>query len=164
MQRVVGTGYREVIEAGFDLIPPGIRERLTHTHFLCGVDPAYVGLHKYGDTGDGRSYSETAHVAFGRWHMPHRSAADRITTVVLPVLVRPHTIVHELGHVLDEQLQFDHVAEPVTAYAQSNRLEAFAEAFTAWCMPTYAPWAPAIFEEDPDTPALFLSLAERRSP
>jgi len=41
-------------------------------------------------------------------------------------------VVHELGHVLDEVLNFEWIAAPITKYAESNRCEAFAEAFVGY--------------------------------
>lgn len=53
--------------------------------------------------------------------------------VVAHRLHRPSALVHELGHALEDYLEIDHVAEPVSEYATTNRVEAFAEAFTVWC-------------------------------
>jgi hypothetical protein len=99
--------------------------------FLCGVDPRFAGLHRFDETDDGRSYGATAHCVYPH-HQLHMSAARRRTTIVLPEPAPPWVIVHEYGHALHEALNFDHDATPVTAYAQTNRFEAFAEAFTAY--------------------------------
>lgn len=160
MRRLVGAGHREAIQAGLTFIPSGIRSLLSGTHFLCGVDPVFVGLHSYEDTGDGRSYSNTAHCAYP-FHQSAVARADRVTTIVLPQPVEPWVIVHELGHVLDERLGFDFTPTPVTAYAETHRMEAFAEAFTAWCIPCYSPWAAEIFQRNQATPALFNDLERR---
>lgn len=58
----------------------------------------------------------------------------RVTTVVLPTneAFDPEVIVHELGHVLHEQLRFEPHAAAVTPYAKTDRWEAFAEAFRLW--------------------------------
>ena len=130
MYRVTGLGYSELISYAFGIIPKGIVDKIRYTHFLCGVDPVYVGLHSYVDTKDNRSYCNTAHVAY-----PYHQSLPKYlqhTTVVLPNLVSLDVIVHELGHVLDESLGFRHTAEPVTEYAKVDRGEAFAEAFTSW--------------------------------
>jgi hypothetical protein len=158
VKRLVGAGFRDCIQAGLELMPSPIRERFRGVHFLCGVDPLFVGLHDEEVTTDGRSYRDTAHVCYGRWHMPHMHLADRVTTVALPAPVEPWVIVHELGHVLDEQLEFAFTPKPVTDYAETHRMEAFAEAFTAWCIPWYAPWSDGILYRDEQTVALFRGL------
>lgn len=134
MKRISGSGYNEAISTAFDMLPGWLAELLTDTHFLCGVNPVFAGLHSSETAEDGRSYSNTAHAAF-RHH-----TADGSTTVVLPVVVPPWVVIHELGHVLDELLGWPPVPEPITKYAQTNRLEAFAEAFTKAHVPGYADW------------------------
>ena len=132
MNRVPNQAYAEVIGEALSVIPDRIRERLSGVHFVCGVDPAFVGLHQYDKTsvGDSRPYSETAHCCY--WWNLNRPASDRPTTIVLPKLPAPWVVVHELGHALDYVTGFNHRAAPVTDYARTNRMEAFAEAFTAW--------------------------------
>lgn len=156
---------RQPIAEALDLLPDGIRRRVAHAHFLTGVDPVFVGLHTYKTFRyDGRewSYAQNAHVA---WRMNQRARADRVTTVVLPVTLRPAqaiaTIVHELGHVLDEQIGFDrHTPEPVSAYARTNSYEAFAEAFEAWVVPELAADKDlAVLAGDEQTRRLFEELA-----
>jgi hypothetical protein len=83
----------------------------------------------------------------------HFPADRRRTTIVLPTPHYPISIVHELGHVLDEALNFDHEATPVTAYAKTDRYEAFAEAFTSWLYWGYGD------EPDPATRYLFESCS-----
>ena len=130
LSRVHGAGYREAIGFALGLLPVPIADRLSHVQFVCGVDPVFAGLHDTATTDDGRSYGLTAHCAYG-WGLP-RPASDRVTTIVLPIVPLPSTVVHELGHALHETLGFDPEAEPVTEYAKTNRWEAFAEAFVAW--------------------------------
>lgn len=127
MQRIVTADYREAIAEAFAIIPERIAERLQHVQFFTGTDPVWAGLHPYRDTGDGRSYSDTAHCAYTFHTLDHR------TTIVLPTpqAADPFVVVHELGHALDEVLGFDHAAVPVTEYARVNRQEAFAEALRA---------------------------------
>jgi hypothetical protein len=60
---------------------------------------------------------------------------ERHITVVLPGLKPVRVIIHELGHVLDWFLGLRHSVRPITDYAETNREEAFAEAFTAWVGP-----------------------------
>lgn len=131
MTRIPDQRYAEAIASALRTIPTRICQRLAHVQFLCGVDPAFAGLHRYGTTTDGRSYGSTAHVAYPV-HI-QRPAVERVTTVVLPELVAPLSIVHELGHALDESIGFDHhTVKPITDYARTDRWEAFAEAFTGW--------------------------------
>ena len=112
-------------------MPAGIRDRVGYADFFCGASPVFAGLHNYVDADDGRPYSQTAHALFimHQWLLPRTL---RVPTVVLPNLVEPETVVHELGHILHEALAFEPAATPVTEYAKTNRWEAFAEAFTAW--------------------------------
>ena len=121
--------YATAIGRAFDLLPSTIEARLRHVHFLTGTDPVYAGLHNYKEIGDGRSFRDTAHVIFAC----HAIDKQERTTVVLPVLDDANlgTIIHELGHCLDEVLGFEHIALPINKYAKTNRQEAFAEAFVA---------------------------------
>lgn len=119
--------------------------------FLCGVDPVFAGLHTYTTALDGRNYRDTAHCVHLA-HQQHMPRDRRRTTIVIPAPVPPVVIVHELGHALDEALGFGHAAESVTSYAQTNRAEAFAEAFTSWLYYGYGD------EPDAVTCALFAAL------
>lgn len=139
MKRVVGATYRTTISAAFDLLPEWLADELRGTHFLCGVDPLFVGLHGTDTTTDGRSYRDTAHVNYG-FFASHRPASDRATTVALPIPVEPWVVVHELGHVVHELLRWAPSPDPVTKYAATNRWESFAEAFTMAHVPGYASW------------------------
>lgn len=157
MDRIMLGGYAELIDAAYARIPVGLHV-LLRPHFLTGTDPAFAGLHGYRDTNDGRSYGDTAHVAY-KFHQPF-PRARRQTTVVLPRLVSVRTVVHELGHVLDERLDFDHEAMPVTEYAETNRHEAFAESFAAWALGyCYGLAKERLYERDRATVALFETLA-----
>ena len=120
-------GYAESIQAAIAIIPSTIWQRISYVHFFTGTDPIWAGLHSIEMISDGRSYRNTAHVVYP-FHQKHLPASMRATTVVLPIPEHPIVVVHELGHVLDEALRFQYLAEPVTDYACTNRLEAFAEA------------------------------------
>jgi hypothetical protein len=160
MDRTRGGGYSALIEAAYDLIPAGMHP-LIRPHFLTGVDPVFVGLHRYGTTTDGRPYSGTAHVAY-RYHQQHLPADRRHVTVVLPQIYDLRTVVHELGHVLHERLSFEPKPVPVTAYAGTNWLESFAESFAAWVLPFghgYGDAKDRLYERDRATVALFDGLA-----
>jgi hypothetical protein len=163
MERV-GHRYRAAIEAAYSLIPAGMH-RLIRPHFLCAVDPVFVGLHRYEDASFGRSYRSTAHVAY-EFHQTGTARTNRRTTVVLPgrpAALELPVLVHELGHVLDASLGFAHRAEPVGDYAATDRFEAFAEAFTAWAVPPgygYGARKGRLYASDRSTVALFDDLSE----
>lgn len=146
LSRVPNARFAEAIGEGLRL-PPGMRHRLGHVQFVCGVDPVFAGLHGY---------------EIGRAHCcyPYHLAgpADRrVTTVVLPdAWEGPATVVHELGHALHETIGLSHVAVPVTEYAATNHEEAFAEALVAWTH-WYGDQAAAL--QDKATLALFEELA-----
>lgn len=132
MQRVTSQRVAEAVAFGLSFLPAPILE-LAEADVFVG-DPVFAGLHHYDTTADGRAYNECAHVAF-----PHQSTDGR-TTVVLPGVPRVSTVIHEFGHALDWKLNALSGGRspdfaPVTEYAKLNRLEAFAEAFTAWFYP-----------------------------
>ena len=157
MDRLVDYSYSSAIGYAFGLLPDSISNKLRYIHFLTGTDPIYAGLHSYSNTKDNRSYRDTAHVVYP-WHCLRKNEA---TTIVLPLLsdASPYTIIHELGHCLDEILGFRHTALPINKYAKTNRREAFAESFTAQYF-----WlgdkANDIFMSDKPTQYLFTLLSE----
>jgi Mlc titration factor MtfA (ptsG expression regulator) len=125
------------------------------THFFCGVDPVFAGLHTYGEAADGRAFNQTAHYV-ARKHQFERDVADRHPTIVLPLLANasPGTIIHEFGHALDDALDYRHAPTvPLNDYAATNVFEAFAESFVAWFeRPSPLP------ERDPTADALFTAI------
>jgi hypothetical protein len=145
-----------------DLIPENIRELVENVDVLSGVDPVFAGLHKYVNASYGRSYADTPHVAF-EFHQMHMPAYKRAITMVLPHNVGIRTIVHELGHVLDGRLNFEHDSVvPVSWYAKTNQREAFAESFSAWVLPLgngYGNAKDRLYETDKKTVELFERLA-----
>jgi hypothetical protein len=149
----------EAIGHALTLIPSGIRRRLAHVRFIAGVDPVFIGLHRFAETGDRRSYRDTAHAVYP-CHLTNRPADDRGTGVVLPVPQDPEIVVHELGHALHEAIGFDcHTPTPVTEYAKTDTWEAFAEAFTVWVCPhAYSQQAADTLAQDARTLALFAEL------
>ena len=165
MERLVDYRYSELISAGFDLITPNIARRLQYTHFFTGTDPIHAGLITDHKSASGRSYRDTWCVSF-QYHLKQFSVKDQQTTVTLtslstkgyPLLLLPMLIVHELGHVLHEIIGFDHDAEPVTKYAELDRYEAFAEAFTAWLNPGYGQYYKQLRRVDNKTISLFREL------
>lgn len=138
VHRITSYVYTAAIEAAYSLIPPVVTRLLT-TDFLTGSDPIFAGLHNYKTSPYGRSYRDHAHVVypFHQWGLHKR---NRTTTIVLPIpkSANVKTIIHELGHVLDERLGFRHDAVPVSSYAETDRNEAFAESFTSWIIRGYS--------------------------
>ena len=154
--RIHGDHWREHITIAYSAIPDGILHRLQHVQFVLGVDPLFAGLHSYPSNGDA-PLSDTAHCAFP-FHL-NGPADRRVTPAIMPRQYRSqwataHTLVHELGHALHETIGFDHDAVPVTKCATTNRVEAFAESFTAWCWPGNGYKRP-----NPRDAALFSQLA-----
>jgi hypothetical protein len=135
MDRVKRGGYAALIEAAYQAIPEPLH-RLIHPAFFCGTDPIFAGLHSYEDASYDRSYRDTAHVAYA--FNINGPAERRRVTVVMPELIDLEELLHELGHVLHQSLDFDHIAVPVTWYAEDDQYEAFAEAFISWLVPGYA--------------------------
>ncbi len=135
MNRLRSQPIAEAIAHSMAIIPERMRPLVACDYFT-DTDPIFAGLHSYGSALDGRGFDVTPHCCYP-FHIDG-PASRRRTTVVMQSLWRgPTTIVHELGHVLDWRLDFSHDAVPVTRYAERNRLEAFAEAFTAWILPDY---------------------------
>lgn len=159
MKRVRHPRFVESVGPALDLIPEAIRRRVENVDIFAGADPVFAGLHSYEEMTHGRSYRSTTHVVYP-WHIK-RPASDRVTTLVLCEPEPLWVIVHELGHVLDEALGFDHTAQPTTDYSKTNRGEAFAEAFTAWIKPDEyaAEWLQDKLHEDRATIHLFEELA-----
>lgn len=153
MNRIPNQRFAPAIDKALDITAPW-QPYLARAEFLCGVDPIFAGLHRHQDVADGRSYRNTAHCVHPH-HQMHLSAARRATTIVLPTVRPPTTIVHELGHVLHEALDWEPTVAPVTAYAKTNRFEAFAEAWTALFFWNYAD------EPEDSFKALIESLALR---
>lgn len=165
MQRVVSHQYTELIESGFDLIPKAIADRLRHIQFFTGTDPVFAGLIADKDTKDGRSYRATWCCSYP-WN---QKVEDKRTTIIMtdlqleyPKALRPVMVVHELAHCLHEVLDFEPHPRPVTKYAQVDKWEAFAEAFTLWLFPSYGQYYRILEEIDEKTRALFSQLITGR--
>jgi hypothetical protein len=157
MERITSHAYVPAIERAFQLIPEGLH-RWLGCEFLVGADPVFVGLHRFVGASYGRGYDETAHVAYPEHQLDTIPKSRRIQTVVIPTLENstPDTLVHELGHVFHWNL--DHCeteTTPVSWYAETNSMESFAEAFTAWVIPGYAE------KQDRDLNGLLEHLATR---
>lgn len=145
MHRLSGAGYRTAIDTAIDLIPKRIAKRFEAVDFLTDVDPAKAGLHFYKS----HAYDQVPHTVH-TFHQLHFPKDKRQITIVLPLLVEPRTVIHEFGHVLDEQFGFSHDVQPCTEYAKTDRWEAFAEAFMEWVM-----GCSCIYEADPKIISFF---------
>lgn len=162
MDRITSHRYAELITAGLHVVPPAIRRLVAHAHIFT-VDPVFAGISKYDITADGRSYRDTWHVLYPRHQLLVR--CDRRTTIVMPTFKCDDgtskgvaSVIHELGHVLDEVCDFKHQACAVSSHAETNRREAFAESFAAWMLPGYLPWGIDDLLADKRTIALFEHL------
>ena len=161
MERIVNAEYAELIGYAIDILPSRIWDRIKYVHFFTGTDPIYAGLHDYINIGDDylaggefsseESYRNLCHVVYPS-HQLVLPKMLRQTTVVLPYLAPPVAVIHELGHVLDETLDFSHLALPITEYAKISEAEAFAEALVGWLFEDSG-------EPDEETRCLFESLA-----
>lgn len=131
--RVTTYEHNDAIRAALLDIPPRILHRVHLSVFTS--DPLFAGLHRYEQVPDGRSYRNTAHVAYPC----HQTAPHSQAIMILPPgsPVSPDTIRHEFGHLLHETVDFWPHAAPVTEYAERDIWEAFAEAFAAWVNPAY---------------------------
>lgn len=166
MERITSYGYTELIQAGFDLIPQAIADRLKHIHFFTGTDPLWAGLFDWEDSDDNRSFRDI-------WCSCEPSSLNKLSrylqapTIIMPILqmrgypyrLLPPLVVHELGHQLDDILGNQFLVAPVTRYATRSRSEAFAEAFTYWLFPEYGRYYNIIDRLDDKTMALFTQLA-----
>lgn len=165
MDRAHGRGFGAVIEAGLALVPAAVHPLLA-CDWLTGTDAVFAGLHRYGGSftytdASGTfsyTYQENPHTVYPH-HQRHLPKDRRVTTVVLPRVFRPDVVVHELGHVLHQRLDWRHHAQRrVTDYAHRDAWEAFAEAFTSWCVPGYGA------RPDEATVDLFERLADPLEP
>lgn len=164
MKRLMASGFTDAIESARARLSPRMLDRLVGVDFFCGVAPSYVGLrppasYKFAD-GRVIDYADLAHTIYPH-HLTHLPVAERATTVALPTWRGypdpPAVVLHELGHALHWELDFEPDAVPVTEYAHENRREAFAEAFEAWAM--QSPAFALLREVDPATVALFERLS-----
>lgn len=127
----------EVFSAAMEKVPARLHS-LLGCDLFCG-DPLFAGLWRpewqLTSTVDGRSYHDTACVAF-----PYHMRDKRLTMVLHKDDTSVYTVLHELGHVLHWNL-FERMGEswkgfpgmvPVSRYAVGSWWESFAEAFVAW--------------------------------
>lgn len=136
MGKVLTYEWNEAINAAMQFIPAPYREMCV-AYWVIGVSPIRAGVHAYRDTDDGRSFENTAHVAYP--HHLSRKRPDSLPVVIVPerpisTLRDVATVVHELGHVAHWALGFGPELGPVSDYAKTNRWEAFAEAWSVMCL------------------------------
>jgi hypothetical protein len=133
----VPASFSAAIEYGRALMEP-IGLPFVWPRFLCGVSPHFAGLHHAATSDPTWPYTLAAHCVYP-CHLNHRPAADRWTTVVMPVhpltyrLGGPRAasvVVHELAHAIDAQIELSsHVWLCETSgYSRTSRAELFAEA------------------------------------
>ena len=139
----------------FNWLPESVARRLRFVHFFMG-DPVFAGLHQF-DVADERGSFRTPSQYVAEACQTHRPRSVRRPTIVLPYWpVRTETLVHELGHALDDALGEKWSAKPVSAYCSVDRYEAFAEAFTAWVgLPSYQANRDRLYRTDRETAAYF---------
>ena len=138
-----------------DWLPQSLARRLGFVHFFMG-DPVFAGLHEFEVADDGGSYRTVAQYV-SEPCQSHRPRSARRATIVLPFGPRrTATVVHELGHALDEVLGYEWLAKPVSDYGRVDPFEAFAEAFTAWVgLPSYQTERDRLYRIDRDSAAFF---------
>ena len=122
----------------------------------------FAGIHQVEVAADGGSFRTTAQYV-PESLQTHRPRSARHATIVLPFGPgRTETIVHELGHALDDVLGEEWSAKPVSNYAQSDPYEAFAEAFTAWVgLPSYKTERDRLYRTDPDSAGFFDAVTSK---
>ena len=156
MNRIGSWRWNGAIDMAREALPQKAWAMVKHIHWFVDCDPIWAGLHRYKATPDGRSYRDLSHFvpvncqcAFPR--------SDRWPTVVLLGEPNPVVVTHELGHALSDALGYIPHCAPVSAYAQTNDTEAFAEALVA-----YIYWTPGedILREDAATMRLFDEMAQ----
>jgi hypothetical protein len=159
VERIRGQDAGEQISIALSWLPESIATRLRFVHFFMG-DPYFAGLHRFDVDADGRSY-RTAAQYVSEACQTHRPRSAQHATIVLPYWpVRTETIVHELGHALDDVLEYEWWAKPVSDRVRADPYEAFAEAFTAWVgLPSYQAKRDQLYRIDRDSAAFFDAIA-----
>jgi hypothetical protein len=131
VERIRGPDAGEQLSMALDWLPKSVARRLGFVHYFIG-DPVFAGLHEFEIADDGGSY-RTSSQYVSESCQTHRPRSARRATIVLPHGPgRTATVIHELGHALDEVLGYEWLAKPVSKYARVDPFEAFAEGFTAW--------------------------------
>jgi len=137
MNRVRPSCFVELIGRVFSEMPLGISRLLNGTDFAIGLSPSWINLHHSKSSEDGRSYASTSHAVWPM-HQKHLPMAQRNATVVLNDgdEFDRLLILHELGHILDERLDFGSPKPiAISDYAKTSDVEAFATSFQAFLTP-----------------------------
>jgi hypothetical protein len=159
VERIQGPDAGELFSIALDWLPHSVATRLGFVHFFVG-DPVFAGLHELEVAEDGGSYRNVAQYVSESCQR-HRPRAARRPTIVLPDGPgQVTTVIHELGHALDDVLGYEWTAKPVSDYARADGYESFAEAFTAWVgLPAYQAQRDRLYRIDRDSAAFFDAIA-----
>jgi hypothetical protein len=161
VERIQGPNAGELLTMALDWLPGSIATRLGLVHFFVG-DPVFAGLHELEVADDGGSYRTVAQYVSESCQR-HRPRSARRPTIVLPYGPgETTTVVHELGHALDDLLGYEWTAKPVSDYARVDGYEAFAEAFTAWVgLTAYQAERDRLYRIDRDSAAFFDAISSQ---
>lgn len=171
MNRIVAGPYAEEIGIALGQIPRAIVDIVVPgLDFLTGTDPIWAGLHTFAVLGtslpgDEETAAGTRAHYVGTYHQCLGAPIDRRPTIVLPTPEMSHwsAVVHEIGHALDDLVDYAKVPEPVSDYAKVDEREAFAMAFQTYVFGQQGQpeldkaWS--LLQEDRETVALFDYLA-----
>lgn len=145
----VPPAFRPILEEARAIVAAKTSIEFVFPRFLCGVPPAFVGLHFTTEIPaeyDGGLYVEHAHCV-QPIHLAHRPRDDRQTTIYLPErwLRLPERdairgVLHELAHAIDAELGYWLSVPETTPYSKTSPEEAFAEAFEILLEPPSGNW------------------------
>jgi hypothetical protein len=159
VERIQGHDAGEQLSMALSWLPQPLASRLGFVHFFIG-DPVFAGLHRVKLAPEGGSYRTVPQYVSESWQR-HRPRSARRATIVLPYGPgSTETVVHELGHALDDVLGYKWWAKPINEYARVDGCEAFAEAFTAWVgLPSYQTERDRLYRIDRNTAAYFDAIS-----
>jgi hypothetical protein len=154
VERVLSVPLASEVQPALQELSPALR-KLAACDYVLGVDPVFIGLHRFADCEDGRSYAETAHCCWPE----HAAHSRERTTGVLPSVAAEWgaagsvgraqlTLEHEHFHVIDHAVfgatgrwAADHVELPtVSEYAARDKWERFACAGQRYLYPERTEW------------------------
>lgn len=154
MERVLSAALASEVQPALQELSPTLRE-LAACDYVLGVDPVFIGLHRFSECDDGRRFAETAHCCWPE----HAIRPRERSTVVLPsraeawgaagAVGRAQIVLeHEHFHVIDQAVWertgrwiADHVELPtVCDYAARNKWERFACAGQRYLYPERTEW------------------------
>jgi hypothetical protein len=151
VNRCMDQRLAEAVGAALRHVPESL-QRMAPVDWFLGSDPVAAGLHVWEVSSlAGKSYRDEVGHYVGIAQQEHRPRCVRAPTIVLPSVDRRlyetgerslrllGWILHEYGHAVQDASEWGRrttwVADPVSAYAQTNHHEAFAEAFADWRLP-----------------------------